>query len=138
MLVSFDSTGVVSLNILLVMLGGGLGAAGRYLVSTLLVQKLGGGFAWGTATVNVAGCFLIGLAAGWTERLLLPRGLWLFLVTGFLGGFTTFSTFSLETVEAFRVGASGKAFLNMGVNLAGSIFATVFGLFLALSSRHQQ
>ncbi len=124
------------MNIFFVLFGGGLGAVARYLVSTLLVQKLGGGFAWGTAAVNIAGCFIIGLAAGWTERLQLPRGLWLFMVTGFLGGFTTFSTFSLETVEAMRGGATGKAVLNIGVNLAGGILATILGLFLVISSRH--
>lgn len=127
--------GAISMNILLVLIGGGLGAVSRYVVSTLLVQKLGGGFAWGTATVNIAGCFLIGVAAGFTERLLVPRSLWLFLVTGFLGGFTTFSTFSLETVEELQGGALSKAFLNIGVNLAGGVAATILGLYIALSAR---
>jgi CrcB protein len=123
------------MNILLVMCGGGLGALSRYAVSTLLVQKLGGGFAWGTAVVNITGCFLIGIAAGFTERLLMPRSLWLLLVTGFLGGFTTFCTFSMETVMAFQSGMSARALLNTAVNLFGGIGATILGMYLALTAR---
>jgi fluoride exporter len=123
------------MNIMLVMIGGALGALFRYAVSTVLLQRLGGGFAWGTSVVNIAGCFLIGIAAGFSERLLMPRALWLLLVTGFLGGFTTFSTFSLETVTSLRGGDHIKALLNIGVNLAGGIAATVLGLYFSLSSR---
>ncbi len=123
------------MNAILVLVGGGFGALSRYAISTLLVQKLGGGFAWGTAVVNIAGCFLIGFAAGFTERLLMPRSLWLLLVTGFLGGFTTFSTFSMETVMAFQGGMPAKALLNTAVNLLGGVGATILGMYLALSAR---
>jgi CrcB protein len=83
--------------LLLVALGGSLGAVSRHLVSVAALELLGAGWPWGTLTVNVLGSAAIGLAAGagleGAGRLL--------LVTGFLGGFTTFSAFSLETGTLF-------------------------------------
>ncbi len=79
--------------LLLVAAGGAAGSVARYLVSLLALSQLGAGFPWGTLAVNVAGSALIGLAAGAG----LQGEARLLLVTGFLGGFTTFSAFSLET-----------------------------------------
>jgi CrcB protein len=79
--------------LLLVALGGALGAVGRHLISVAALSFLGPGFPWGTLAVNILGSAAIGVAAGAG----LPGDARLLLVTGFLGGFTTFSAFSLET-----------------------------------------
>ena len=118
------------MNALLITAGGGLGALCRYFVSTIAVRQFGSGFAWGTAIVNLAGCFLIGCVAGLMEKSAMPRTLWLFSVTGFLGGFTTFSTFSLETMELFQAGQRARALINVGINVVGGIVGTAGGLVL--------
>lgn len=116
----------------LVLVGGALGALCRYGASTLSTRLLGGGFPWGTLVVNMVGCFIIGIASGLMERSALPKQLWPLAVTGFLGGFTTFSTFSLESLLLFREGAAAKAVVNMALNGAGGLAACVCGLALAL------
>lgn len=119
------------LNVLLVALGGGLGAASRFGVS-LAMPARADGWPWATLTINVAGSLLIGLLAGW----LATRGdagePWrLFLGVGVLGGFTTFSAYSLETMRMMErgdwVGASTYA---VGSVVAGLI-AVAAGLFIA-------
>ncbi len=86
------------LNMLLVALGGAAGSVLRFVVSTLMVELVGGAFPWGTLAVNVIGSAAIGLAGGAGLA-----GEWrLLLVTGVLGGFTTFSAFSLETGLLFE------------------------------------
>jgi fluoride exporter len=91
------------MKILLVMLGGGLGALSRYGVTILSVKLFGSKFPWGTLIVNLSGCFLIGLAYALSDRtnLLSPSTRLLFM-TGYLGALTTFSTYALETVNAFQ------------------------------------
>jgi CrcB protein len=91
-----------------VMLGGALGAACRYALSVGLSNPGAGGFPWATFVVNMLGCLLIGLVWRWliadtTSSILLPL-----IVTGFLGGFTTFSTFGLESFILWRSGETGK------------------------------
>jgi len=92
------------MNILVVGAGGAIGAVFRYLLGQVL-PKLGSGFPLGTFAVNLIGCFAIGLNAGAAGRYsgLDPR-LVLFLQTGICGGFTTFSTFSLEILSLFEEG----------------------------------
>ncbi len=94
------------MKILLVMLGGSLGALSRYGVSLLAVQLFGTRFPWGTLIVNLVGCFLIGLAFAWGERglSLMNPSMRLFFMTGYLGALTTFSTYGLETMNALRSG----------------------------------
>lgn len=84
-------------NILLIALGGGTGAAFRYVVSTLPMLRLSNGFPLGTLTVNLLGCFLIGLL----YSRVVEWGEWVqpLILIGFLGGFTTFATFGLESYK---------------------------------------
>ncbi|MCK9374520.1 MAG: fluoride efflux transporter CrcB [Syntrophobacterales bacterium] len=94
------------MKILLVMAGGSIGALARYAVSLWAAKLFGTRFPWGTLTVNLSGCFLIGLAFAWGERGLgvMNPSIRLFFITGFLGALTTFSTFGLETVNSMRAG----------------------------------
>jgi CrcB protein len=107
------------LNILLVALGGGLGAAGRYGVSLAMPAKPGE-WPWATFGINVVGSLLIGVLAGWLARN--PDGeQWrLFLGVGVLGGFTTFSAYSLETLRMIERGDwAGGALYALGSVVAG-------------------
>ncbi len=112
-------------NYLLVFAGGGLGAAARYWLSGLVYQRLGSEFPSGTLLVNVIGCFLIGvLMSVFEERFILYPSLRIFLAIGILGGFTTFSSFSFETVALLRDGevlyASANVFLSVVTCLGGT------------------
>jgi len=113
------------MKILLVMLGGSLGALSRYGVSLLAIKLFGIKFPWGTLIVNLSGCFLIGLAFAWSERGLgiMNPSLRLFFMTGYLGALTTFSTFGLETVTSYQ----GRQFL---VSIANILANNVVGIAL--------
>ena len=103
-----------------VAIGGALGSVARYAVSLGTVRWLGVGFPWGTLLVNVAGSFAIGLLAALVAadgRPLLGADARAFLLVGVLGGFTTFSSFSLETLELVRGGALGAAALNVALSI---------------------
>jgi CrcB protein len=113
----------------LVFLGGGVGAALRHGVNILSVRWFGFGFPWGTFTVNVVGSTAMGLLAAWFAlRGGGPQHWRLFLTTGVLGGFTTFSTFSLDAATLWERGAFGTAFLYV----AGSLVFGLAGLFAGL------
>ncbi|MDR3556526.1 MAG: fluoride efflux transporter CrcB [Syntrophobacteraceae bacterium] len=94
------------IKVLLVLVGGGLGALTRYGVSLLAVKLFGTRFPFGTLIVNLSGCFLIGVSFALAERGLniMSPTVRLFFITGFLGGLTTFSSFAVETVNTIRVG----------------------------------
>jgi fluoride exporter len=118
-------------KLLLVMAGGALGAASRYGISLLAVKMWGTRFPWGTLTVNLAGCFLIGLLFGLSDRVrMLTPEMRLLLITGFLGALTTFSTFSMETVSAGRAGLMVQPVVNILVNNLGGLALTVMGLWI--------
>ncbi len=94
------------------MTGGTLGTIARYLLAGWITRIAGPVFPYGTLVVNGLGCFIIGLLAGLAEKkFLLGSDLKLFLMTGFCGAFTTFSTFILETDELNKAGAAGSALL---------------------------
>ena len=113
----------------LVMVGGSLGAASRYGVGLLTARLWGTGFPWGTMVVNLTGCFIIGLLFALADRSrLLTPDVRLLLITGYLGALTTFSSFSLETVNAGRAGLALQSLTNILINNAGGLALTYLGM----------
>lgn len=117
-------------QILAVALGGSFGAVFRFLVSTGIYQWLGRGFPYGTLVVNIVGSFLLGLL---TESLVVQRISFAHdyrfaILVGFIGAFTTFSTFSLETFYLIEQGSFTKAIGNILVSVATCILAVWLGL----------
>lgn len=111
--------------------GGGAGAILRYAVGLWVDARTGPGFPWGTFVVNVAGCFAIGVVATLAdEHAWISPAARLLLVTGLLGGFTTFSTFGMETWQLVEDGAGWLALANAGGSLAAGIAAVVLGAVL--------
>ncbi|HZB37636.1 MAG TPA: fluoride efflux transporter CrcB [Beijerinckiaceae bacterium] len=119
---------------LLVFVGAGIGGALRHGVNLASERAFGPGFPWSTLAVNVVGSFAMGMLAGW---LAVKAGAeWsqpvrLFLATGILGGFTTFSAFSLDAVLLWERGAKYAALAYIGGSVALSIGGLLLGLFLA-------
>jgi fluoride exporter len=111
---------------LYLLVGGGIGTIVRFLLSTWALQTYGPGFPFGTLVVNLLGCFIIGIFAGLPEgaNSLTPT-LRLILMTGFLGGLTTFSTYEYESFLLTKDGAIWKAMLNLGGSMILG-FITVF------------
>lgn len=118
-------------KVFLVMAGGSIGAVSRYGVSLLTAKVWGTQFPWGTLAVNLTGCFLIGLIFAMADRVRwLTPDVRLLLITGYLGALTTFSSFSLETVNAGRSGMALLPLVNILINNVGGFFLTFFGLWL--------
>ena len=92
------------IKILAVALGGAIGSTGRYLTSLAVESISSSRFPYETLTANLIGCFLIGLLWGYFERLSISNEFRLFLFTGVLGGYTTFSTFARENVQFLKAG----------------------------------
>lgn len=112
--------------------GGAAGALMRYWVSNGVYALLGRGFPWGTLVVNVMGSLAMGLLFVWlTERSSLGPEWRALLLVGFLGAFTTFSTFSLETLHLVGQAAYVKAGLNMVLSVAACVLAAGAGVMLA-------
>ncbi len=117
------------MNIFLVFAGGGLGAVARYLLQGAVYRFTGTGFPYGTIVVNVLGCFTIGLLmSSMEERFLASPSLRIFLTIGILGGFTTFSSFSYETMALIREGDFLSGGLNIMASLVTCLGATWLGL----------
>lgn len=121
----------------LVFLGGGLGAVCRYLVTTQVGARFGTMFPWATLSVNLLGSLLMGWILGLilllTERTGsgLGEAARLLLTVGFLGGFTTFSSFSMETLTLLRGGSLFYALANIGMNVILGLLAAWLGLALS-------
>lgn len=116
---------------LLVGLGGALGSICRYGISRLVVTAPSA-FPWNTLAVNLAGCFLIGLLMGWGgPEKGLQLGTRLLWVTGFCGGFTTFSTFSWEGLALLKAGNVGGFLFYAGLSLIVGFSLTVLGFWIS-------
>jgi fluoride exporter len=119
-------------NLLQVAMGGALGASGRYLTGVAAMRLLGPGFPWATLAVNVIGSFLMGVLvvvlAQFGANRLAP-----FLMTGVLGGFTTFSAFSLDALALWERGEQGLATGYVLASVILSLVAIVAGLAVARS-----
>jgi len=116
-------------SMLLIALGGALGGMSRYAVSNLMAQLLGKAFPWGTLIVNASGAFMAGVLLGYYS---MPgaQPLWLFAVVGLLGGYTTVSSFSLQTIELWQGGHAIRAALNIVVTLVLGLVMVLLGWLL--------
>jgi len=122
-------------NYLYVFLGGGLGSSLRYWLSGLIPRYTGSQFPYGILIVNVIGCFFIGfLMSALEERFLINPALRVFLTIGILGGFTTFSTFSYETIAMMRdsefLRASLYVILSLVFGLGGTHIGSLIGRYI--------
>jgi fluoride exporter len=121
---------ISNVTLLLVGLGGFLGAATRYLVDGWVSAATGGTFPWGTLAINLSGSFILGvLFAIATERAILPADVRPAVMIGFVGAYTTFSTWMLESARLIEDGALAAAFLNVG----GSVVLGIIAIFLGLA-----
>lgn len=117
---------------LLVFIGGGLGSMARYGLSAFGMRLVGQGFPWPTLVINILGSALMGALMGWlATQGSAPQSLRLFIATGVLGGFTTFSTFSLETVLLYERGQLGLAIAYVAASVAVGVGALVLAMRLA-------
>ena len=112
-------------------LAGAAGTGTRYLIALWAAQRLGSAFPYGTLVVNLSGCFVIAglmhaaLTSGWSPTLRAA------LTIGFVGGFTTYSSFNYETMRLFEEGAPATALVNVGLTLLGGLMAGWLGLITA-------
>lgn len=118
-------------KLFMVMAGGGLGAASRYLVSHVSHRIWGAAYPAGTLLVNLLGCLFIGISFGLADKSgwFTPE-IRLFFVTGFLGGLTTFSAFAYETVNAVRAGAYLQAMVHVTINNLLGFLLVLAGMML--------
>lgn len=102
------------IQILSLLVGGAFGTLSRFMLSAVVNRSAGTGFPYGTMSVNLLGCFILGVLVTVSEsRYFLTPNLKLLLIVGFCGAFTTFSTFIIETANLMKDGETTKAFLNV-------------------------
>ena len=119
-------------SLLFVGLGGSIGSIFRYLTSIYIAKYFPTKFPLATFWVNILGCFLIGLLFGYFEKnTMVNSDMKLLFVTGFCGGYTTFSTFGHENISLFQSNNSLLAFAYIGASLIFGLLAVWLGLFLA-------
>jgi CrcB protein len=118
-------------NIVLVGLGGGIGSIFRYLTSVIVNKYFIYIFPLATFTTNFLGCLLIGLLLGYFDRQqLINLDAKFLFVTGFCGGYTTFSTFAFENISLFQSNNSAVAFAYLAASILCGLFAVWLGLFI--------
>jgi CrcB protein len=117
--------------LLWVILGGGIGSGARYLIGVWALQRFGLSFPYGTAIVNLIGCFMLGVVAHLAASLAWTPEVRAAAVAGLLGGFTTYSSFNHETLMLIANGAAASALANIAVTLAGGLAAGWLGLVVA-------
>lgn len=119
------------MQIITVALGGAMGAVSRFLVGNIVGKALGSAWPYGTFIINIVGCFCMGvLMTVIVERQLLPAAWRLFLCVGFLGGFTTFSSFGYETISLINNGKLVEAFAYVGGSVLLGLLATAIGVYV--------
>ena len=119
------------LNVLAVACGGAVGALARYWMSTLVYRHAGSAFPWGTLSVNVLGSLALGVLFVLVQQRELSEAWRLALAVGLLGAFTTFSTFSVDTLVLLEQGALGRAALNVLASVGLCLAAAAGGMALA-------
>jgi CrcB protein len=124
-------------KLVLVCVGGAIGSGARYLVATWAAASFGTGFPRGTLIVNVVGSFLIAAVFELSLRsAAISSTLRLFLTTGVMGGFTTYSSFNYETLRLFEDGTDGPALLNVTLTVLGCLASGALGLLSARTLFH--
>jgi CrcB protein len=119
------------MNLILVFVGGGIGATARYGLQGAVYRLTGAGFPYGTLAVNVLGSFLIGLLIiSFEDRFMVNPSLRVFLTVGILGGFTTFSSFSFETMALLRDGSYVLGLMNVTSSVVICLGATWAGMII--------
>ena len=120
------------MTVVLLALAGGIGAAVRFMVDGFMRQRFKTALPWGTILINVSGSLALGFLAGLLMRGQAAEPLFLIVGTGFLGGYTTFSTASLETIRLIQSGRTGLALINGLGSMAASVLAAAAGVGLGL------
>lgn len=121
-------------GLLSVILGSALGGMARYFISGFVARRVGETFPWGTLFINVSGAFLIGIFGALAEddaSIFASPNPWLFAVTGFLGCYTTVSSFSLQSLSLARGGERGRAAGYVGISVVLCLVAVAIGFILA-------
>ena len=117
-------------TLLLVGTGGFAGSVSRYLLTKFVTAKWPMAFPWGTFSVNILGCFLIGIIMGLSFQSAMSTQTRLLLATGFCGGFTTFSTYSLEIFELYQRGEAGISLFYLFASIIAGFLGVWLGLWL--------
>jgi CrcB protein len=115
------------MTVFMVMLAGGLGSGARYLIGQWALSQFGPRFPYGTLIVNLAGCLAVGAIAQLASSSSWSPEARVAVSAGFLGGFTTYSSFNQETIAMVTNGAAGAAAVNVIITLAGGVAAGLLG-----------